>query len=215
MITTAPVQPGGCLWGVQHAQLRKKVPAPPEDSIHVKLKALELARPSLSSAFLPNSYQPLPSLLPAMLSVPHTGHLSSLSFLGTRSLTPLLPLELPVLLGTHPHLPGDCLLLHMVMGWGWTLGHCSRIRGGPGVALSPCLWGPAECLGSACLAPQHSSAWPRQSCSNNAKLLVILHMLQALSHFGDFVPMSLLPASCSVYPRLTLPHLKRTAPLDG
>jgi hypothetical protein len=65
-----------------------------------------------------------------------------------------------------------------------------------------------EALHKACVQPPFSLAWPKQSCSNNTKLLVILHMLQALSHLGDFVLMSPLPRSCSACPRLTLPHLK-------
>lgn len=105
---------------------------------------------------------------------------------------------------TCPCLPGDCFLVYTVMGWGWAFSHRSRVSGGPRVALD-LLCG---ALQKACAQLFFSLAWPKQSCSNNTKLLVILHMLQALSHLGDFVPMSPLPGSYSACPRLTLPHLK-------
>lgn len=184
------MEPGCCLCSLQHAQARKKVPGPPADSMHAQLKALELARPSLPSVFLPQS-QPLPWLLSAMLS------LTPPPFLGKLSLTPLLPLGPPV-----------CMGLRLMFAWWLPAGPHGDGAGLGWLGVTDTLWGLAECLGSAWLALQHGSAWPRQSCSNNAKLLVILHLLQALSHLGDFVPISPLPGSCSACPRLTLPHLK-------
>lgn len=64
-----PVEPGGCLCSLQHARARKKVPGPPADSMHAQRRAFELARPPLPSACLPQSHQPLPLLLSAMLSL--------------------------------------------------------------------------------------------------------------------------------------------------
>lgn len=92
-----------------------------------------------------------------------------------------------------------------------------KVRG----CSSPVLWGPAESL---CVQPFSSLAWlspAQQSCSNNTKLLVILHRLQALLILVTLFPCPPLLGSCSARPRLTLPHLKaqleraKTAPREG
>lgn len=53
---------------------------------------------------------------------------------------------------------------------------------------------------TACLLAPWRLGPTQQSCSSSPRLFVTVHMLQAASHLGDFVPVSPLPGSHALPP---------------